>query len=151
MTLETLNLHALPELSKSELTHKANTLAGFVLDGHVDPLDMDIRLKAMSEIIDITRKIIKPNLISKVERDNTKELQGCKISLRNGSCILDYEKDHEYEMIKAKLSLRKELLDMSYNMKLKGLQSFNPETGEIIISVPVKSYSDSSISYTFKK
>lgn len=151
MKLETLNIPALPELSKAELTHKANSLAGFVLDGHIDPLDMDIRLKAMSEIIDMTRKVIKPNLIAKVERDNTKELQGCKIALKNGNITLDYNFDSEYVMLKEALAARKELLDMAYDMSLKGLQSFHPETGEVTTVVPVKTFGDMVISYTFKK
>lgn len=151
MKLETLNIPALLDLSKADFQSKANQISDLVLDGFIDPLDMDIRLKAMSEIIDIARKTIKPNLIAKVERDHTKEIQGCKIALRNGSEILDYEFDAEYVKLKQSLAARKELLDLAYDMKLKGLEAFHPETGEVTTVVPVKSYTASSISYTFKK
>ena len=151
MKLDNLNLPALQDLSKADFNLKANQLAALVEDGFIDALDMDIRLKAMIEVIEIARKTIKPLLVAKVERDGTKDLYGCKIALKNGNKLLDYCSDGEYNSIKERLAQRKELLDMAYSIGLKGIQSTHPETGEIIKIIPVKSYGEDSISYTFKK
>jgi len=139
------------DLTKSFFENKADDLFLEVAEGHVDVLETDMQLKAMSEVIDLTRKKIKPLLVAKIERDNTKELFGCKIALRNGTTLLDYSTDAEYEALKKSLSDRKELLDMAYDMSLKGLRAFDPISGEQIDVVGVKSHGDGAVSYTFKK
>ncbi len=110
-----------------------------LLSGNHNPIEIDIRLKIMEEIISGIRKdeAIKEQLIDEIEKypEKTVRIYGCEIQKRNSStynykCCNDSELEllqNEYDFANEKLKQRQELLKM-----IKPQSLVNPKTGEFL-------------------
>ena len=135
------------ELSKSNIEVLSDNLLKPFNDGYQDALEMDIRLKFIEETVKKAREKMNPFVLKKTIEKGC-ELFGAKVAFKTGYAVLDYEQDKEYLRLKTLLEERKEALNMSSKTTYEYI---NPDTGEVIPKVPIKSYTKDSISYTFKK
>lgn len=151
MQLKSLNLPELAEITKSVILDKAEQIVSIVVSENASAIEMDVRLKAMEEVIDIARKKIKPMVLSEMGANKSIDVAGTKISQMAGRVLYDYESDSAYKTIKEKLDKRKALLDMAIKATQSGVSCFDEESGEVVISPIVKSTSEDTIKYEFKK
>ena len=134
------------ELSKSNILTLSEKLIEPFEKGEKTAIEMDMQLKFIEETI----KQARANINSYVTSSNIEkglEINGCKISRKEGYAQLNYEDDPEYLRIKTLLAERKELLDSAF----KSTHNIVTDDGEVIPKVSVKSYTKDSVSYTFKK
>jgi hypothetical protein len=134
------------ELSKSNITNLSEMLIEPFENGEKTAIEMDMQLKFVEETVKQAREKINPNVTSS-HIEKGLEIEGCKVSRREGYAILNYEDDPEYLRIKTLLAERKELLDSAF----KSNHNIVTDEGEVIPKVSVKSYTKDSVSYTFKK
>lgn len=132
------------ELSKSKIEELSTALCKPFNDGIQNALETDLKLKFIEETVKKAREKLNPFVLNSILVD---EINGCKVSKRNGYAILDFEQDAEYAMLKKQLDERKALLSQSF----KTVHNVVTEQGEVVPKLPVKSYTSDSISYTFKK
>jgi hypothetical protein len=132
------------ELTKSNIEVLASNIINQVNEGFQDAIELDCRLKFVEETLKKAREKLKKQVL--LAGINRQEINGVKTSFRNGYAILDYETDSTYEVLKNKLSERKDHLDLAFKSKDEIVIN-----GEIIPKIAVKNYTADSISYTFSK
>jgi hypothetical protein len=133
--------------TKSELMELSDEIVSPVLNNETYALNLDVKLKAMADVISDARSKIKYKV--KEEVSEIKSVYGVAVSLRNGYAVLDFSKDKEYALLEQQLKERKELLTQAFKLHEKG-QVLMDENSEQIPVVPVKSYTEDSIVYSIK-
>ena len=131
------------DFTKRNATATGKQLAKDILDrGEKRPEEVMASLVRLTQVINTAQATLKDNL----QFDKSETLNGVTFERRNGGVTLDYEKDAEYARLKTLLDQRKDLLK-------KATQSdddvIDPNTGEIINPVPVKTHSKESIAIKF--
>jgi len=114
--------------------------------GEKTAIEMDMQLKFVEETVKQAREKIN-GFVTQSNIDKGLEIEGCKVSRREGYAQLNYEDDKTYLQLKTLLAERKELIDSAF----KSNHNIVTDDGEIIPKVSVKSYTKDSVSYTFKK
>jgi predicted DNA-binding protein (UPF0251 family) len=134
------------ELSKPSMNILALKLIEPFQNDEKTAIEMDMQLKFVEETVKQAREKINIHVVAS---NITKglEIEGCKVSRREGYAVLNYEDDKEYLRLKTLLAERKELLDSAF----KSNHNIVTDEGEVIPKVSVKSYTKDSVSYTFKK
>jgi hypothetical protein len=145
--LKEIYVPAINSLNKDQIEVTSQEIIASVIEGWEDPLDLDLRLKFIEEVIKLSRQKIESNVKNCITSD-IKERHGIKIALRNGYAQYDFEKDEEYKILKGKLKSREDLLKEAVK---SSSQVFITESGEQVNKVPVKSYTKDSLVYTFEK
>ncbi len=134
------------ELSKSNILVLAESLIQPFENGEKTAIEMDMQLKFVEETVKQAREKIN-GFVTQSNIEKGLEIEGCKVSRREGYAVLNYEDDKEYLRLKTLLAERKELLDSAFKSK----HNIVTDDGEVIPKVSVKSYTKDSVSYTFKK
>ncbi len=134
------------ELSKSNISKLSEMLIEPFESGEKTAIEMDIQLKFVEETVKQAREKIN-GFVTQSNIDKGLEIEGCKVSRREGYAQLNYEDDKTYLQLKTLLAERKELLDSAF----KSNHNIVTDDGEVIPKVSVKSYTKDSVSYTFKK
>jgi len=131
-------IKAMPE-NKAQIASFIRSAKDELLSGSVNPIEMDIRLKILEEIIAGIRKdeAIKEQLVDELAKypEKTVKIFGCEISKRNMTKYnYQYCNDSELVLLQAesdnanqKLKDRQELLK-----HIKPNELVNPETGEFL-------------------
>ncbi len=134
------------ELSKSNISKLSEMLIEPFESGEKTAIEMDMQLKFVEETVKQAREKIN-GFVTQSNIDKGLEIEGCKVSRREGYAQLNYEDDKTYLQLKTLLAERKELLDSAF----KSNHNIVTDEGEVIPKVSVKSYTKDSVSYTFKK
>ena len=134
------------ELSKSNISKLSEMLIEPFESGEKTAIEMDMQLKFVEETVKQAREKIN-GFVTSSNIEKGLEIEGCKVSRREGYAQLNYEDDKEYLRLKTLLAERKELLDSAF----KSNHNIVTDEGEVIPKVSVKNYTKDSVSYTFKK
>ncbi len=134
------------ELSKSNISKLSEMLIEPFESGEKTAIEMDMQLKFVEETVKQAREKIN-GFVTQSNIDKGLEIEGCKVSRREGYAQLNYEDDKTYLQLKTLLAERKELLDSAF----KSNHNIVTDEGEVIPKVSVKNYTKDSVSYTFKK
>ena len=130
-------------ISKKEINNFVEIALSEVDQGIYNPLDIDIRLKAMEETIKLLRKGIKEEVLQEAEKYNKQDYRGVKINLSERGTY-DYSKcnDSIYNEAKVKEQQAKATIK-GREIYLKSLKEATPdmETGEVLMP-PVVRYTD---------
>ena len=135
------------ELSKSNISKLSEMLIEPFENGEKTAIEMDMQLKFVEETVKQAREKIN-GFVTSSNIEKGLEIEGCKVSRREGYAQLNDEDDCKYFMLKEQLAYRKKELDESFKCKNEIVDT---ETGEVIPKVSLKSYTKDSVSYTFKK
>ena len=131
-------IKAMPE-TKAQIATFIRSVKEELLSGASNPIEVDVRLKILEEVISGIRKdeAIKEQLVDELAKypEKTVKLYGCEISKRNMTKYnYQYCNDSELVLLQAeadmaalKLKERQELLKM-----IKPKTLVNPETGEYL-------------------
>lgn len=123
-----------------------------ILEGEVDPIKAYAVLNELKKQVESIQKDKAVKNACENEYHNYPEktvyIEGYGFSIREGSAILDYESDPVYAELKEKLAARKQLLDTVTKTKTPVA---DPETGEMINPLKVKTYRADSFTITKKK
>lgn len=131
------------DFSKKEAKIQGQELAKTILDnGNANPVEVMATLVRLAEVINSFQSELK-------ERFNIQEeikLNGVNFKTRQGYAIYDYSKDDVIKHYETILKQRKDLIKEACK---SGEPVTDPNTGEEINPVPVKSYTKDSIVITF--
>jgi hypothetical protein len=137
------NLNFAQDFSKKDAKKQGLELARNILDnGNVNPLEVMATLVRLSEVINTFQTELKANL----DLPEELKLNGVHFKSRQGYEILDYSKDGMIDHYEKLLKQRKDLIKSACKA---GSPVVDPNTGEEINPVPVKSYTKDSIIITF--
>ena len=122
--MELINLIDEQIITKSVIADIVEEAVNAVKEGHIDPMEAAIRLKANEEILKDIRKQLDDLIIDQAEQYAKGErfLQGVEFNVVNGRKAYDFSDDAEWTELKAKIKAREEYL--------KARPGFDPETGE---------------------
>jgi hypothetical protein len=146
MSNQNIDLFGSNELSKSNISTLAIKLIEPFENGEKTAIEMDMQLKFVEETIKKSREQINSFVLASIFAKGF-EINGCKVSQKQGYAQLNYEDDLEYLRIKNLLAERKQQLDSAF----KSTHNIVTDEGEVIPKVSVKNYTKDSVSYTFKK
>lgn len=127
------------DLSKREINELANQTINKIINGEVDTLDIEIKLKKLEDLIKIIRKNeeVKDIIISEAAKyGKSFKFKGCEIKIVSKNTN-DYSNDDIWNIHKKQLKEREELLK---DIK-EGTTVIDSESGEILYA-PVKKYSE---------
>ncbi len=140
-TFEKLNFAQ--DFSKKEAKEQGKKIAKDILDnGNANPVEVMATLVRLSEVINTLQSEVK----AKLELPEEIKLNGVHFKTRQGYAIYDYSKDGMISHYETLLKQRKELIKQASKA---GEAVTDPNTGEEIEPVPVKSYTKDSIVITF--
>lgn len=124
-----------------------NTLIDGVNEGNIDALPVYATFDKLEKLFKEAKSKVEEQGRDEAERHGGKtfKLHDVSFTLKNGGVKLDYEVDHVYAELTAKLKARKELLDLVHKT---GNQLFDDEGIEVPI-VPVKTHIKDSLIVKF--
>ena len=124
-----------------------DTLINGVINGEIDALPVYATFDKLEKLFKEAKSKVEEQGRDEAERHGNKtfKLHGVSFTLKNGGTKLDYEVDHVYSELTAKLKARKELLDIVHKT---GNQLFDDEGIEVPI-VPVKTHIKDSLIVKF--
>ena len=124
-----------------------NTLIDGVNSGDIDALPVYATFDKLEKLFKEAKAKVEEQGRTEAERHGNKtfKLHDVSFTLKNGGTKLDYEVDHVYAELTAKLKARKELLDLVHKT---GNQLFDDEGIEVPI-VPVKTHIKDSLIVKF--
>lgn len=124
-----------------------DTLINGVINGEIDALPVYATFDKLEKLFKEAKSKVEEQGRDEAERHGNKtfKLHGVSFTLKNGGTKLDYEVDHVYSELTAKLKARKELLDIVHKT---GQQLFDDEGIEVPI-VPVKTHIKDSLIVKF--
>ena len=124
-----------------------DTLIDGVINGEIDALPVYATFDKLEKLFKEAKSKVEEQGRDEAERHGNKtfKLHGVSFTLKNGGTKLDYEVDHVYSELTAKLKARKELLDIVHKT---GQQLFDDEGIEVPI-VPVKTHIKDSLIVKF--
>jgi len=118
-------LEKLPQ-KKEQVNQFVNDVIGEILEGNIDPLDMEIRLRIIEKAVTTIRKDIRVKnvVMEEAEKYNNHTFNGAliKVGTRTNA---DYSNDAQWSVFKAQLKARETLL--------KECKGVDPDTGEIVV------------------
>ena len=111
-------------ITKSVISDIVEEAVSAVKEGHIDPMEVAIRVKANEEILKDIRKQLDDLILSTAEdyAKGDRIVQGVEFNVVNGRKAYDFSDDAEWADLKAKLKAREEYL--------KARPQFDAETGE---------------------
>ena len=111
-------------ITKSVISDIVEEAVNAVKEGHIDPMEAAIRLKANEEILKDIRKQLDDLILSTAEdyAKGDRIINGVEFNVVNGRKAYDFSDVAEWAELKAKLKAREEYL--------KAKPQFDAETGE---------------------
>src|SRR5210317_173042 len=106
--MELINLIDEQIITKSVIADIVEEAVNAVKEGHIDPMEAAIRLKANEEILKDIRKQLDDLIIDQAEQYAKGErfLQGVEFNVVNGRKAYDFSDDAEWVELKAKIKAR---------------------------------------------
>lgn len=126
------------EFSKAEIVSSSNKIIEYIENGDIDPIELFIQMKRISEIMSLAMKSEKvtSDLIDAVERHakTDREFYGVDLQIRNGIAKWDFSSDPEWSEIQDQidnLTKKKRLIEKSLKANHEAHRSSITEDGEI--------------------
>jgi hypothetical protein len=121
-----------------------------VNDGNMTAMQAAAYCRKMMAAYEKTYKAIQGQLLSEIQNYGKEKalVYGCQFSTSSTGNRYDYSADGQYSDIEKQLSDRKKLLEIAAK---SGKIIIDPDTGEEIAPVPVKSYSSTTILVSIKE
>ena len=126
-------------IDKAEIEAFVNHVTAEVMDGHVDPLSVHIRckavVKALEAIIELTEEVAK-NTAATYGKGEFK-FHGASVQLREPRDMPDFTQDPAWVELNERIKARQELIKTAFKMASTAA-IVDPNTGEVVPVVPVK-------------
>jgi|TARA_R100001530_G_scaffold135631_1_gene113332 hypothetical protein len=118
-------LEKLPQ-KNTEVNQFVNDVIGEILEGNVNPLEMEIRLRIIEKAVTAIRKDIRVKNVVMEEADkyHNQDFKGALIKVGTRKTA-DYSADSQWCMLRAQLKARETLL--------KECNGSDPDTGEVVV------------------
>ena len=140
---EVEQLNYAQDFTKKQAKQTGQDLAKQILDrGEKRPEEVMAALVRLTEVINTAQTELKKNLTF----DKAESLNGVTFEKRNSGDRLDYEKDVEYARLKTLLKQREDLLKKATK---SDDEVIDPNTGEVIKPVPVKTHGKETVVIKF--
>ena len=119
-----------------------------VQQGEINPLSAYAVFNRIEKDVKKARETIESETFDEANKHGSKtfRFESAEFTLKNGYAMLDYETDHVYFELKAKLAARKEMLDLVHKT---GAEMYG-EDGVQVPKVGVKNYTKDSILVKWK-
>lgn len=126
-------------IDKAEIEAFVNHITAEVMDGHVDPLSVHIRckavVKALEAIIELTEEVAKDTAATYGKGEF--KFHGASVQLREPRDMPDFSQDPAWVELNDRLKARQELIKTAFKMASTAA-IVDPNTGEVVPVVPVK-------------
>ena len=137
-------------IDKAEIEAFVNHITAEVMDGHVDPLSVHIRckavVKALEAIIELTEEVAKDSAATYGKGEF--KFHGASVQLREPRDMPDFSQDPAWVELNDRLKARQELIKTAFKMASTAA-IVDPNTGEVVPVVPVKP-AKTSLTVTFR-
>lgn len=136
-------LFSIPK-DKADLEYKSNMISELILDGNLNPIEVEINLKKFEDLASSVRKKTRENLLSTLDKypEKTISVFGADIT-RSSRSTYDYStcNDSELQELQAQLDKLNEKVKKRQEMlkHIDPLTAVNPETGEYLCPPSIKS------------
>ena len=137
-------------IDRAEIEAFVNHVTAEVMDGHVDPLSVHIRckavVKALEAIIELTEEVAKDSAATYGKGEF--KFHGASVQLREPRDMPDFTQDQVCVEITERLKARQELVKTAF--KMAGTAAIvDPNTGEVVPVLPMKP-NKTTLTVTFK-
>ena len=126
-------------IDKAEIEAFVNHVTAEVMDGHVDPLSVHIRckavVKALEAIIELTEEVAKDSAATYGKGEF--KFHGASVQLREPRDMPDFTQDPGWVELNERIKARQELIKTAFKMASTAA-IVDPNTGEVVPVVPVK-------------
>ena len=126
-------------IDKAEIEAFVNHVTAEVMDGHVDPLSVHIRckavVKALDAIIELTEEVAKDTAATYGKGEF--KFHGASVQLREPRDMPDFSQDPAWVELNERIKARQELIKTAFKMASTAA-IVDPNTGEVVPVVPVK-------------
>ena len=126
-------------IDKAEIEAFVNHVTAEVMDGHVDPLSVHIRckavVKALEAIIELTEEVAKDSAATYGKGEF--KFHGASVQLREPREMPDFTQDPGWVELNERIKARQELIKTAFKMASTAA-IVDPNTGEVVPVVPVK-------------
>ena len=126
-------------IDKAEIEAFVNHVTAEVMDGHVDPLSVHIRckavVKALEAIIELTEEVAKDTAATYGKGEF--KFHGASVQLREPRDMPDFTQDPAWVELNERIKARQELIKTAFKMASTAA-IVDPNTGEVVPIVPVK-------------
>ena len=126
-------------IDKAEIEAFVNHVTAEVMEGHVDPLSVHIRckavVKALEAIIELTEEVAKDSAATYGKGEF--KFHGASVQLREPRDMPDFTQDPAWVELNDRLKARQELIKTAFKMASTAA-IVDPNTGEVVPVVPVK-------------
>ena len=126
-------------IDKAEIEAFVNHVTAEVMDGHVDPLSVHIRckavVKALEAIIELTEEVAKDSAATYGKGEF--KFHGASVQLREPRDMPDFTQDPAWVELNERIKARQELIKTAFKMASTAA-IVDPNTGEVVPVVPVK-------------
>ena len=126
-------------IDKAEIEAFVNHITAEVMEGHVDPLSVHIRckavVKALEAIIELTEEVAKDSAATYGKGEF--KFHGASVQLREPRDIPDFTQDPGWVELNERIKARQELIKTAFKMASTAA-IVDPNTGEVVPVVPVK-------------
>ena len=126
-------------IDKAEIEAFVNHVTAEVMDGHVDPLSVHIRckavVKALEAIIELTEEVAKDTAATYGKGEF--KFHGASVQLREPRDMPDFSQDPAWVELNERIKARQELIKTAFKMASTA-SIVDPNTGEVVPVVPVK-------------
>ena len=126
-------------IDKAEIEACVNHVTAEVMDGHVDPLSVHIRckavVKALEAIIELTEEVAKDTAATYGKGEF--KFHGASVQLREPRDMPDFSQDPGWVELNERIKARQELIKTAFKMASTAA-IVDPNTGEVVPVVPVK-------------
>ena len=137
-------------IDKAEIEAFVNHVTAEVMDGHVDPLSVHIRckavVKALEAIIELTEDVAKDTAATYGKGEF--KFHGASVQLREPRDMPDFTQDPAWVELNERIKARQELIKTAFKMASTAA-IVDPNTGEVVPVVPVKP-SKTTLTVTFR-
>ena len=126
-------------IDKAEIEAFVNHVTAEVMEGHVDPLSVHIRckavVKALEAIIELTEEVAKDSAATYGKGEF--KFHGASVQLREPRDMPDFTQDPAWVELNERIKARQELIKTAFKMASTAA-IVDPNTGEVVPVVPVK-------------
>ena len=126
-------------IDRAEIEAFVNHVTAEVMEGHVDPLSVHIRckavVKALEAIIELTEEVAKDTAATYGKGEF--KFHGASVQLREPRDMPDFTQDPGWVELNERIKARQELIKTAFKMASTAA-IVDPNTGEVVPVVPVK-------------
>ena len=137
-------------IDRAEIEAFVNHVTAEVMDGHVDPLSVHIRckavVKALEAIIELTEEVAKDSAATYGKGEF--KFHGASVQLREPRDMPDFTQDPTWVELNERIKARQELIKTAFKMASTAA-IVDPNTGEVVPVLPMKP-NKTTLTVTFK-